>query len=366
MRLERLRLNNMRRFDALDFEPGPGLNLITGNNGAGKTTILEAAHLMAYGRSFRGRVRDGLIRSGSADLDVFIEWTEASAGALDGMRTRRAGLRHSGADWEGRLDGESVGQIAELCAAFAVITFEPGSHALITAGAESRRRYLDWGLFHVEPAFLRHWQRYSRALKQRNAVLKRSGDARQLAAWDSELAQSGELLTESRNIYLAALAPLVRAMAAELAPQLGDVEMEYLPGWRRADMSLGDALMLMRDRDLASGHTSVGPHRADWRLGYGRLPGREALSRGQAKLAALSALFAQAQHFAGCAGEWPVFALDDLASELDRDHQGRVLDRLATTGAQVLLTGTEMPAAFQTIPRECEVFHVEHGQLTRR
>ena len=114
MEVTRLEISGLRRFESVSFAPGTGLNLITGDNGAGKTSILEALHLMAYGRSFRGRVRDGLIREGAAAVEVFVEWREASG------RMRKAGLRHSGQGWEGKLDGVSVGHLGELCAALAV------------------------------------------------------------------------------------------------------------------------------------------------------------------------------------------------------------------------------------------------------
>lgn len=363
MHVTRLELRHLRRFQELRLDPSPGLNLITGDNGAGKTSVLEALHLMAYGRSFRGRVRDGLIRAGDPGLEVFVEWQEKAGRTAVDQRTRKAGLRHTGQDWTGRLDGSSVAQLGDLCAALAVVTFEPGSHALITGGGESRRRYLDWGLFHVEHDFLPVWRRYSRALKQRNALLKARARDAQLDAWDRELADAGEPLSRFRERYLDLLQLRFEPLLSELAPALGHSRLEYAPGWRREDMSLADALLLTRDRDLSAGYTSVGPHRADWRVALGSLPGREALSRGQSKLTALAALLAQAEHHDEIQGEWPVVALDDLASELDRHHQGRVLARLQASGAQVFITGTEAPPG---LPIDFPVhrFHVEHGAIS--
>jgi DNA replication and repair protein RecF len=139
--------------------------------------------------------------------------------------------------------------------------------------------------------------------------------------------------------------------------------LNFQPGWRRDELPLADALLLARDRDLACGFTSIGPHRADWRIEHAGIPGRTALSRGQAKLTALSALLAQAEHHAQLRGQWPVVALDDLASELDRTHQRRVLERLLASGAQVLVTGTEIPTALRELRAEVSVFHVEHGKI---
>lgn len=361
MRVTRLRLANMRRFPVVDIAPGSGLNVITGDNGAGKTTLLEALHLMAYGRSFRGRVRDGLIRQGAPALEVFVEWDEVSGSA---SRVRRAGLRHAGADWTGRLDGQEVAHLGELCAALAVVTFEPGSHALVTGGSDSRRRLLDWGLFHVEPDFLGLWRRYARALKQRNALLKQRAPGAQLEPWEHELALAGETMTHRREAHLAGWEPLFAATASRLLPAGGAAGLTFQPGWRRDEMPLADALLLARDRDLVAGFTSVGPHRADWRVDYADIPGRDALSRGQAKLSALALLLSQAEHHAAQRGAWPVVALDDLASELDRHHQQRVLEWLLGTGAQLFITGTEAPPALDMLGSTSMArFHVEQGQL---
>ena len=336
------------------------MNLITGDNGAGKTSLLEALHLMAYGRSFRGRVRDGLVSTRADAIEVFVEWHEGPGG-----RSRRAGLRHTGQSWTGRLDGESVSQLGELCAALAVVSFEPGSHALVTGGGEPRRRFVDWGLFHVEPQFLPLWRRYARALKQRNALLKSGVAGQQLDAWDYELAESGEPITRYRNQYLEELQVRLQDVAGELVPGLGASLIDFQPGWRKTDVSLADALLLARDRDRSVGYTTVGPHRADWRIDYAAHPNREALSRGQAKLSALSALLAQAEDYAQRRGEWPIMALDDLASELDQQHQARVLQRLLGSGAQVFVTGTDTPSALATMQVSTTRFHVEQGTVSR-
>ena len=358
MQVVRLEFRHLRSFAAGALAPGPGLNLLVGPNGSGKTSVIEALHLMAYGRSFRGRVRDGLVQAGAQAVEVFVEWHEAAGGG----RMRRAGLRHAGNAWEGRLDGAALDQLGDLCAALAVVTFEPGSHALVTGAAEQRRRFMDWGLFHVEPEFLALWRRYSRALKQRNALLKSRSHAGQLEGWEQEMVRAAEPLTRYREQYLADLEGHLRSTGGALLPEAGAWALEFSPGWRRDALSLADALLLARDRDLAAGFTSAGPHRADWRIVHETIPGREALSRGQAKLTALAALLAQAEHQAAARGEWPLVALDDLASELDRGHQALVLDRLAGYGAQVVITGTEVPAGLGGAHSPL-MFHVERGAI---
>ena len=357
MILTRLQVRQLRCLTEVELLPGPGLNVLVGGNGAGKSSLIEAVHLLGYGRSFRGRVADGLIRRGAAHLEVYAEW-RGSGGV-----GHRAGLRHAGSRWEARLDGEPAPSLTELCARIAVVTFEPGSHDLIAGGAEHRRRYLDWGLFHVEPEFLTQWRRYMRALKQRNALLKSGPAPAALAPWDQELAESGERLTRLRQDYLDRLEPTLAAEAEAFLAELGPARLEFRPGWKRDELSLADALLLGRERDVALGYTGTGPHRADWRVDFEALPGREALSRGQEKLTALACILGQARDFAGRTGEWPLICLDDLASELDRPHQARVLSSAQASGAQILLTGTQLPEVLADLGTEYQLFHVEQGAI---
>ena len=158
MQLIELRIKDLRCIEQAELSFGSGINLVTGANGAGKTSIIEAIHLMGYGRSFRGRVRDGIIRSGSSHCEVFIRWQDARPG------DRHAGLSHTGSTWQAKLNGENTTSLTELCSEIPVVSFEPGSHELIGGSAEHRRRYLDWGLFHVEQAFVQQWRRYAREI----------------------------------------------------------------------------------------------------------------------------------------------------------------------------------------------------------
>ena len=246
-----------------------------------------------------------------------------------------------------------------------MVCFEPGSHALIAGGAEERRRFLDWGVFHVEHGFQSAWQRYQRALKQRNSLLRSPSalDAALFAPWELELDQTAALIDAARQAYLERLRPYLAAELAAVVPELGQSALRYRRGWSD-DAPLLDQLTAQRERDRARGHTSLGSHRADWSIVMEHAPLREHLSRGQEKLAALSCLLAQATVYAEQhAGEWPIVCLDDLASELDQAHQAAIVGRLTAAGVQVLITGTELPTALKDTPHR--LFHVEQGQVSR-
>jgi DNA replication and repair protein RecF len=279
----------------------------------------------------------------------------------DDGRSSRVGLgRAASPRWDAKIDGEKV-PLGALVGECAVVCFEPGSHALIAGAAEERRRYLDWGVFHVEHSFLSHWRRYQRALKQRNALLRSGTMTDELyQPWEAELAQTAGMIEVLRQDYLQRLAPLLSASACGLLPELGEVGLRYRRGWPD-DVDLADALREQRPRDRIRGHTTVGAHRADWSIAFMHAPLREHLSRGQEKLTALACLLAQASLFAHVRGEWPVVCLDDLASELDQVHQHAVVAELGAAGAQVLLTGTDLPAPLNAVPHR--LFHVEQGNV---
>lgn len=356
MRLESLRVHGLRCLGDVEVALSPGVTVFAGPNGAGKTSLLEAAFLLSHARSFRSGAKDALLQRGADALSVFAQLRHE-----DG-RSRRLGLGRQGVRWEARLDGQVV-TLSELVGECAVVCFEPGSHALIAGGAEERRRYLDWGVFHVEHEFMLAWRRYQRALKQRNSLLRGSLPApdAQFLPWEAELAVSADQIDQQRELYLASLRPHLERTVQGLLPELGPVELRYRRGWAEG-ADLAELLASHRSRDLARGHTTLGSHRADWTIAFDQAPLREHLSRGQEKLTALACVLSQAALHAARRGEWPVVCLDDLASELDRPHQAAVVAQLREVGAQVLVTGTEVPEALQSGPTH--VFHVEQGHLS--
>ncbi|QAU25504.1 DNA replication/repair protein RecF [Dyella sp. M7H15-1] len=356
MQLERMQLRGLRCISNATLDLGAGFNVLVGANGAGKTSFLEAAFLLSRGRSFRSGAREALMQRGASALSVF------STLRRDDQRLIRLGLGREGGRWEARIDSQdaTIGQLVRECA---VVCFEPGSHALIAGAADERRRFLDWGVFHVEQEFLSVWRRYQRALKQRNSLLrKESVSEKELyGSWELEMARTGVLIDEWRRDYLGAFLPHLREQAALFLPELGEVELRYRGGWPEGE-SLAVTLAEHRLKDQTRGHTTVGVHRADWSLSFLQAPQREHLSRGQEKLVALACLLAQARLDAERRGEWPIICLDDLASELDLDHQTAVVRNLLSAPAQVLITGTEMPRPLEGAA--VRVFHVEQGELT--
>src|SRR5919109_3916352 len=183
MPLAELRIQNLRCVESAALDFSPELNLIAGENGAVKTSILEAIFLLGRGRSFRTRTNERLIRHGQAALTVF--------GRTDDVPPRQAGIEVSSVDGtRARINGANAHSLLELSGVLPVQAIDPEIHKLVDHGPERRRRWLDWLVVHAEPSFAVHWARYNRALKQRHAAPKAA--TANLEPWDAELVAKGQ------------------------------------------------------------------------------------------------------------------------------------------------------------------------------
>ncbi len=361
MRIAQLGIDNLRAFSRVELVPASRFNLFVGSNGAGKTSVLEAIHVLSTGRSFRSGTRDALIRRGESSFRVFAQVNDEARHC-----TSRLGLERGTKAWNARLDGETVSSLSQLFTQLAVLCFEPSSHQLIAGAAEQRRRFVDWALFHVEPDFLPAWRRYQRAMKQRNALL-RANLANECDPWDEEMIISGQAITEQRRSWLQGLEPILQAATQRFLPELGFARLLFSPGWNEKS-GLREALVASRQRDAVLGYGATGPHRADWSLVFEQAPQREMLSRGQEKLAVLACLLSQGKCFAANTGRWPVMLFDDLASELDAQHLENALDWLSSIPAQIWITGTSQLPMWGSVlssSNENAMFHVEHAQVLK-
>jgi DNA replication and repair protein RecF len=357
MRLTRLTISGVRCLQQVEMAPCAGVNWLLGGNGAGKTSVLEALYLLAAGKSFRFGGFDALIARGSRQLQVYAEIERD--GTVD-----RVGFERSRSGWRALRNGDRVNDLAELATLVPVICFSPESHGLIAGGSEVRRRFFDWIVFHVEPEFRDAYRRYARLLAQRNALLKQSPDAGVLSTWTLQLAQAGEALAALRDRVFPEFALAMQSALQQLLGEMGVNHVSYRRGWREG-MSLLDRLQSVESRERVLGYTLAGPHRGDWSVEFDGHEVREHGSRGQQKLVALASVMVAARLYRNRRGHPPVVALDDLASELDVEHQKRALIECSALGAQLWVSGTHRPSAFDDWPGEVRMFHVEHGQVLR-
>jgi DNA replication and repair protein RecF len=325
--LSRVQVTDFRSLHSASLELDPAFTLVTGPNASGKTSLLEAIYLLGRGRSFRTRRLEHLIRHGAERFVVF--------GEVDSLGRRiPLGVEGSAAGVRARIAGERPPSLAELAVSLPVQIIDPEVHRLIEEGPSQRRRFLDWGVFHVEQSFVADWQRYQVVLRQRNAALKSRQPKSVVSAWDVELIQFGQRLTDARSRYVDLLLEAAAPIARDLLGM--SLALSYQTGWSK-DRTLPEALESSWSHDLEMGNTRVGPHRAELAIRLDGAPVKDRISRGQQKLLAASLLIGQIKMF-HVERVQPTLLLDDPAAELDDHRLGRLIATVSNQPVQLVVT----------------------------
>jgi len=359
MRLARLEVSHVRNLTHVLVDLVDGVNVFIGPNGAGKTSLLEALFLLARGRSFRTSHITSIVQRGESALTVRAHVVDERRGPVAiSLHKRRDNVA------EAQLNGVPERRQSDVAALLPLQLFLPDGAALVFGGPGERRRFLDWGVFHVKPDALATLRDYQRALRQRNAMLRAArGQATlrsvEIAAWSERVAEVGVAVDALRRDYVALLAPAFAEQLARIAPDLA-ADLEYASGWSDGE-TLAKSLSESLARDVKFGATHAGPHRADLRIRSGVAPVAETLSRGQAKAMATALRLAQAQCTMSVAGRRSVFLLDEGGAELDQTHARLLYEAIEDMGCQVMATANAVPVELKGLGRAMRLFHVEHG-----
>lgn len=359
MTLDRIAFQGLRNLAPLDLHPQPGINLLLGANGSGKTSLLEGIHILGMGRSFRTQHLKHAI---SHDADALALHARISGDPPLPIGVQR--LR-SVSELEMRMGGERVTRLAQLVDALPLQLINSDTFRLLEGAPAFRREFLDWGVFHVKHGFLQVWKGMRRALKHRNALLRHGRmEDRSLDVWEHELAQWGERLDALRSDYMASFIPVFEETLAALL-SLPGLELRYSRGWDR-QRSLSDVLQQSRDTDRQMGFTQQGPQRADLRIRLERRPAVEVLSRGQQKLVVSALKLAQGRLLEQQMGRRCLYLIDDLPAELDARHQQVFCQWLEAMRCQVFITSVEPQALSGAWQADTPIalFHVKHGRVT--
>ena len=365
MKLTRLALENWRNIPHALIEPEDGLNVLCGENGQGKTNLLEAIWMLTGAKSFRAAKDAELIRRG-ADFAVL----DGAAECGGRVQTIYLTVGSPGTPRPGRtarLNGVDKGRAASLAGTFTAVVFEPDHLGLIKGSPGGRRRFLDAALCQLYPGYLALYRRYVRALQQKNALLRHSATGRErpyaekaalLEVLNVELAQQGEAIQQRRRAYLERLAPLACSNYEELSHGAERLTLRYA-----AQFEPGGLARLLRQRqpeELRAGQSLCGPHREDLELLLDGQPAKVFASQGQQRSVVLSLKMAEAAAVASITGEHPVLLLDDVLSELDDGRKQYLLTRMREK--QTFVTSCDDTAFLKT---DGEVYRMSGGVLTK-
>lgn len=361
MSISTLRINDFRNFISAEIAPvQTGLNIISGDNGSGKTSLLEAIFYLGHGKSFRNSSATRLIKHDSAKFSLFSQVvTDMRRVVPMGLEREKSGTNKL------RIDEKDVQGAAEAATYLPIRVINSHSHQLLEGGPAFRRKFLDWGLFYHNPDFIGCWRQYVRVLKQRNTILRDKRPKTELDIWTNELIKHGLELNSLRNAYISSLVPHLRQVTESLLA-ISDLEINYQPGWSsKADYA--DVLIESSFDDYRAGYTQVGPHRADFDLISEGLTLRHVLSRGQQKLLICAMILAQGMMLAEQNKAGLIYLVDDLPSELDLLSRQKLVSLLAMQKSQIFITAIEKEAICDLVSDKAlvpmKVFHVEHGNV---
>lgn len=335
--LHYLKLNHFRNFKDLELEFVPGLNTIIGENGSGKTSILEAIHFLAYGKSFRIKELNRMVHQGEKSFTLFTKGSEDE-------NAFQIGMQRSHSESTNRLNGKSPKNLSEFAEILPLLLIHPESFQFLTGGAKMRRQLIDWGVFYHYPESRPHFAIIRKALKQRNQSLKQHAAREHIKLWETTCYKSCEAIDHLRGQY-------IEKLAKECFKLLGDfsekhhLTIEYDRGWP-TDEALSNCWDRSFMQDMRTGYTEYGPHQADLKISSRKKPARDMLSRGQQKTLISTLKLAQGLIFEDFTDRKPIYLFDDLASELDKTHRVQLKEQIEAQNCQVILTSIQKDKVF--------------------
>ncbi|TCS43852.1 DNA replication/repair protein RecF [Reinekea marinisedimentorum] len=357
MSIRTLSINGVRNLESIDLSPSGTINVFFGENGSGKTSIIESVHLLAMTRSFnQARTRTALSLDADS-LEVSGDLTDL--GSLSYHREPNGKYRVL-------INHKPVQSISTLAHSVPTQLIYSGTFSLLEGSPSDRRKFLDWGVFHESEGFLEDWRLFQKCLKNRNSLL-RSGkiDRSELQVWERGFIDTSVRIDQARKEYLAIFSPVFKDILSQLT-DLESVELSYSRGWDKT-RELADVLESQKARDCKIGYTQAGPQRADLRIRVNRLNAVDVLSRGQQKLVICALKIAQSALLQSQVTQPTIFLIDDLPSELDERHIKKLCRLLENIGCQVFMTAVESAPLVKIWqqPEQVRMFHVEHGSVSK-
>ena len=358
MPITKFELTNFRLYERASFQPDRCLTIVVGENASGKTSLLEAVHVLSTGRTFRRVQLEQLLREGTKEFGIY-----ANYHPKDGLLPTGLGFSLSSKGRKISINGSCGTRQRDIAQIFPVLVISPDSHFEFQQDKRERRAVLDWILFHVEQDFHENWSRYQRILAQRNMALKSHRFGKATFAWDEELASAGEFLHTLRVSCLSEISGRFERICRRLLPSSAKVRLELDLGWD-ATTGLAGCLRQDRDRDVARGYSHSGPHRSDLTILIDGHPSQENASHGQNKLLVIALRLAQIEHFYESTGRECCLLVDDLAAELDTENRGRLASFLADMPVQAIITATDAEQFDCRLWSSYKTFHVKHGSIS--
>ncbi|KPJ87507.1 MAG: hypothetical protein AMJ53_18035 [Gammaproteobacteria bacterium SG8_11] len=348
MHLSKLSVSHFRNINQAEINLAPTTNVIVGNNGSGKTSLLETIYYLGHAKSFRTPHSTQII---NFQANEFVIYGELEHG-------QSIGIKRSRSEQQIKIAKQLCQKKLELVKELPIQIINPDVHKILEDSPRHRRRFLDWGVFHVEHTYWEYWSRYQNILKQRNAALKQQWDKNLIFSWNEDLLKTVASISKIKQSYVNAL----REELEQLPHGFTGLEIEYQQGWPESQ-TYENSLERSWAGDRKTGFTKYGPHRSDLKISVEGMAAKDVVSRGQQKYLACILKIAQVNLFYKAMEYSPVFLVDDLFSELDRKFAQSVIELLLNSKSQLVITAIEPKLVKAAIPLAMKMFHVEHGEF---
>ena len=357
MSVVKLTTQHFRNLTPATTEFHADLNFIIGDNGSGKSSILESIFYLGHGKSFRNAKLDNLVTFEQTQFVVSVEDNQQQRFGI--KRDIQSGVS------EIKINGERANKMSDLAINIAVQVITPESFKLFFGGPKERRKFFDLGMFHVKHSFGKVWRDFSKLLKHRNALLKNFKSKADFDYWDGQLIQLSETIAELRREYFEQLSEELGAWLNVLLPELvDDIKVQYYQGWPNKK-SLSDVFEANFERDCQMGFSQYGAQKFDVRFLIGGKAIDLKLSRGQQKLFLLALTFAQTKLIEKVERLKPILLIDDFGAELDVNSRTALMNALNKIDCQSIITAIDEFSLQPMLQQEQQfkMFHVKHGEI---
>lgn len=366
MLLLRLHLEDFRNLSSVELIPSPRASITVGQNGQGKTNLLEAVYFLATLKPLRANKLSELVRFGA-------ERARITGRFLIGGAEREISVEVSEGQRQAFVDGKKAPSLEEYFGGVSVVAFTPDDLEVIKGGPDLRRTFLDRAVFNRFPGFLKESRDYARALKSRNRLLKVGAEPSYLSAFDETLCKVAARVWLRRRALLAEVAPRAVAAFGSIGRTEFPARFSYSPAHLSLDFdqateeslqaAMSETLSARMARDVERGFTSVGPHADDLQIHLGDRAARAFASQGQQRALVLAWKIAEIENLKEAHGFLPLLLLDDVSSELDPERNAYLMSYLFQSGAQVFLTTTDATLVDKAAGADSRWYQMKAGVL---
>lgn len=357
MTLSHIKVHHFRNIDYAELSLSRHFNFIVGENGSGKTSLLEAIYMLGHGRSFRHIQSNRIIQHEHPELVLFSKIESAN------QKVQSIGLAKArNNDNTIKIDGDEGYRLTDLAKLLPIQLITPEGFDLLTGGPKYRRAFIDWGCFHHYPEFVSLWNNLKRLFKQRNALLKQSQSYNQILPWDKELVPIAQKISQIRENYTQQIFPEIIQTCQRFLPEY-QLKCLYYQGWEHG-LDYAETLYKQYERDKLINYTSLGPHKADIKLRIDNTPVEDLLSRGQLKLLMCALRLSQGEYYFNQTAQSCIYLIDDFASELDQNKRNLLAKRLKSAQSQVFITAVSQDQITHMIDENDKIFHIKSGIIS--